>query len=98
MAKTIVALETRIAHAQTSLIDSQDIHKANNLWRMSAFATKAPGLDCGDQRFFLAFGQAWCSKIRDAATRQRLATDVHAPPTSAPRPCATSTPGIPHSR
>ena len=33
----------------------------------------------GDQRFFLAFGQAWRSKIRDAAQRQRLATDVHAP-------------------
>jgi putative endopeptidase len=33
----------------------------------------------GDQRFFLAFGQAWRSKIRDAALRQRLNTDVHAP-------------------
>jgi putative endopeptidase len=33
----------------------------------------------GDQRFFLAFGQAWRGKIRDAAQRQRLATDVHAP-------------------
>jgi len=44
-AKTIVALETRIAQAQTSLIDSQDIHKANNLWRMADFAKKAPGLD-----------------------------------------------------
>ncbi|QAU25240.1 M13 family peptidase [Dyella sp. M7H15-1] len=41
----------------------------------------APVIDglTGDQRFFLAFGQAWRSKIRDAALRQRLATDVHAP-------------------
>ncbi|GLQ94792.1 M13 family metallopeptidase [Dyella acidisoli] len=41
----------------------------------------APVIDglSGDQRFFLAFGQAWRSKIRDAAQRQRLATDVHAP-------------------
>ena len=41
----------------------------------------APVIDglTGDQRFFLAFGQAWRSKIRDAAQRQRLATDVHAP-------------------
>ncbi len=31
---------------------------------------------CAD---FLAFGQAWRSKIRDAALRQRLSTDVHAP-------------------
>ncbi|NMW24210.1 M13 family metallopeptidase, partial [Rhodanobacter denitrificans] len=41
----------------------------------------APVIDglSGDQRFFLAFGQAWRSKIRDAALRQRLNTDVHAP-------------------
>ncbi|HET8899312.1 MAG TPA: M13 family metallopeptidase, partial [Rhodanobacteraceae bacterium] len=41
----------------------------------------APVIDglTGDQRFFLAFGQAWRGKIRDAALRQRLATDVHAP-------------------
>ncbi|HEY9511658.1 MAG TPA: M13-type metalloendopeptidase, partial [Rhodanobacter sp.] len=41
----------------------------------------APVLDglSGDQRFFIAFGQSWRSKIRDAALRQRLATDVHAP-------------------
>jgi putative endopeptidase len=41
----------------------------------------APVIDglSGDQRFFLAYGQAWRSKIRDAAQRQRLATDVHAP-------------------
>ncbi len=44
-AKTIVALETKIASAQTSLLDSQDVHKANNLWRMADFAQKAPGLD-----------------------------------------------------
>ncbi len=34
----------------------------------------------GDQRFFIAYGQAWRTKMRDAALRQRLATDVHAPP------------------
>jgi putative endopeptidase len=44
-AKTILALETKIAQAQESLLDSQDIHKADNLWRMSDFASKAPGLD-----------------------------------------------------
>jgi len=44
-AKTIVALETKIAKAQESLLDSQDVHKANNLWRTDDFATKAPGLD-----------------------------------------------------
>ena len=44
-AKTILALETKIAKAQASLVDSEDVHKANNLWRMAEFGTKAPGLD-----------------------------------------------------
>ncbi|HEU4669443.1 MAG TPA: M13 family metallopeptidase [Dyella sp.] len=44
-ANTILALETKIAKAQTSLVDSQDVHKANNLWSMADFAKKAPGLD-----------------------------------------------------
>ena len=41
----------------------------------------APVIDglSGDQRFFIAYAQAWRGKIRDAALRQRLATDVHAP-------------------
>ncbi|MDQ2879142.1 MAG: M13 family metallopeptidase [Pseudomonadota bacterium] len=41
----------------------------------------APVIDglSGDQRFFLAFGQAWRNKTREAALRQQLATDVHAP-------------------
>ena len=33
----------------------------------------------GDQRFFISFGQSWRSKIRDAALRQEIATDGHAP-------------------
>ncbi|MHC1480400.1 M13 family metallopeptidase [Frateuria aurantia] len=33
----------------------------------------------GDQRFFLAFAQAWRSKEREQALRQGIATDVHAP-------------------
>jgi putative endopeptidase len=44
-ARTILDLETKIARAQASLLDSEDVHKANNLWRMSDFAQKAPGLD-----------------------------------------------------
>ncbi|MBD8873213.1 M13 family metallopeptidase [Rhodanobacter sp. DHB23] len=44
-AATVIALETRIAKAQESLVDSQDVHKANNLWSMADFAQKAPGLD-----------------------------------------------------
>ena len=33
----------------------------------------------GDQRFFIAYGQAWATKMRDEALRQRIATDGHAP-------------------
>jgi predicted metalloendopeptidase len=33
----------------------------------------------GDQRFFLAYAQSHRGKLRDAALRARVATDVHAP-------------------
>ena len=33
----------------------------------------------GDQRFFLAFAQAWRQKTREAALRQQIVTDGHAP-------------------
>src|SRR5690348_9253818 len=44
-ADAVFALETKIAEAQESLIDSEDIHKANNLWAVAEFPKKAPGLD-----------------------------------------------------
>jgi len=44
-AKSIIALETKIAQAQETLVDSQDVHKANNVWNVSDFAQKAPGLN-----------------------------------------------------
>ncbi|TFI59442.1 M13 family peptidase [Sphingomonas parva] len=34
----------------------------------------------GDQRFFIAYAQAWRSKIREDALRERLLTDPHSPP------------------
>jgi endothelin-converting enzyme/putative endopeptidase len=42
---------------------------------------KAPVIDglTGDQRFFLAYAQAWQSKRRDDLTRQLLLTDPHSP-------------------
>ncbi len=33
----------------------------------------------GDQQFFIAFGQAWAEKDRDAALRQQVLTDGHSP-------------------
>ncbi len=34
----------------------------------------------GDQRFFLAYAQAWRTKVREDALRQRLLSDPHSPP------------------
>ncbi len=44
-ARAIVALEARIAQAQASVVDSEDVHKANNPWPTDSFARRAPGLD-----------------------------------------------------
>ena len=33
----------------------------------------------GDQQFFIAFGQNWGSKAREAALRQQVMTDPHSP-------------------
>jgi endothelin-converting enzyme/putative endopeptidase len=44
-ASRIVELEHSIAEKHRSLADNEDIHKANNTWKQSDFATKAPGLD-----------------------------------------------------
>ena len=55
-AKSILALETKIAKAHAPVVDSQDVHKANNPWEASAFAKKAPGMDW--TAFFAAAGLA----------------------------------------
>ena len=46
----IYDLEVRIAKAQESIVESQDVVKANNVWTRADFAKKAPGLDW-DQYF-----------------------------------------------
>jgi putative endopeptidase len=44
-AAAIYALEEKIAKAQASIIETEDVHKANNPWPVADFAKKAPGLD-----------------------------------------------------
>ena len=44
-ATSIVALEHAIAEKHISLADNEDIHKADNTWKRTDFAAKAPGLD-----------------------------------------------------
>jgi putative endopeptidase len=53
-AAAILALETRIAGAQESIVDSQDVVKADNVWSKAEFGKKAPGLDW--DRFFQGAG------------------------------------------
>jgi putative endopeptidase len=44
-ATRVIALENAIAKTHTSLSDDEDIHRADNTWKRSEFAAKAPGLD-----------------------------------------------------
>ncbi|AWV06142.1 M13 family metallopeptidase [Marilutibacter maris] len=64
-----------------NIADVSGLTIAYMAYRKSLGGEEAPVIDglSGDQRFFLAFGQTWRSKIRDAALRQRLLTDGHAP-------------------
>src|SRR5579883_323258 len=64
-----------------NIADVSGLTAAYRAYHLSLNGQPAPTLDelTGDQRFFLAFGQAWRSKTRDAALRQQLSVDVHAP-------------------
>jgi putative endopeptidase len=44
-AKAIYDLEYKIAHAQASMVESQEVTKANNPWARDKFGAEAPGLD-----------------------------------------------------
>jgi len=50
-------------------------------YKRSLNGKEAPVIDgmTGDQRFFLAYGQIWQRKFRDAALSNRLKTDPHSP-------------------
>ena len=50
--------------------------------RYQAKHGKAPVIGglTGDQRFFMAYAQAWQAKLREGAARARLLTDPHSPP------------------
>lgn len=64
-----------------NIADVAGLAAAYDAYHASLGGKPAPVIDglTGDQRFFLAFAQSWREKIRDAALRQRIATDVHAP-------------------
>jgi len=64
-----------------NIADVAGLAATYDAYRASLGGKEAPVIDgfTGDQRFFLAFAQAWASKMRDESLRQRVLTDGHAP-------------------
>ncbi|WP_296679902.1 M13 family metallopeptidase [Novosphingobium sp.] len=64
-----------------NIADVAGLSAAYDAYRASLGGKEAPVIDgyTGDQRFFIAYAQAWATKMRDEALRGRIATDGHAP-------------------
>lgn len=64
-----------------NIADVAGLQAAYDAYRASLGGKEAPVIDgfTGDQRFFIAYAQTWATKMREAALRQRVATDGHAP-------------------
>jgi putative endopeptidase len=64
-----------------NIADMAGVLVAFDAYHASLHGATAPVLDgfTGDQRFFLAFGQAWRGKQRDDAMRNQMASDPHTP-------------------
>jgi predicted metalloendopeptidase len=64
-----------------NIADIAGLQAAYDAYHASLGGKEAPVIDgfTGDQRFFIAFAQTWATKMREAALRQRIATDGHAP-------------------
>jgi predicted metalloendopeptidase len=64
-----------------NIADVAGLAAAYEAYHASLKGKGAPTIDglTGDQRFYLAFAQSWATKGREAAMRQQIATDGHAP-------------------
>jgi predicted metalloendopeptidase len=64
-----------------NIADVAGLAAAYDAYKASLNGKPAPTIGgfTGDQRFFIAYAQAWATKTRDAAMKQQLATDGHAP-------------------
>jgi predicted metalloendopeptidase len=64
-----------------NIADVAGLAAAYDAYHASLGGKDAPVIDgfTGDQRFFIAYAQAWATKFRDEALRGRIATDGHAP-------------------
>jgi predicted metalloendopeptidase len=64
-----------------NIADVAGLAAAYDAYRLSLGGRPAPVLQgfTGDQQFFLSYAQAWREKRREAALRQQILTDSHAP-------------------
>jgi putative endopeptidase len=64
-----------------NIADVAGLAVAYDAYRLSLGGKEAQSLQgfTGDQQFFLSFAQSWRQKAREAARRQRILTDSHAP-------------------
>jgi predicted metalloendopeptidase len=65
-----------------NIADNAGLMAAYDAWHASLGDKPAPA-DAGfsgEQQFYLAYAQAWAEKMREAAQRQQILVDVHAPP------------------
>jgi predicted metalloendopeptidase len=64
-----------------NIADVAGLSAAYDAYKASLGGKEAPVIDgfSGDQRFFIAFGQAWATKMREETLRQRVMTGVHSP-------------------
>lgn len=64
-----------------NIADLAGLAAAYDAYHASLNGAEAPVIDgfTGDQRFFIAYAQTWATKMREAALRQRIATNGHAP-------------------
>ncbi len=64
-----------------NIADVAGISAAYDGYKASLSGKTAPAQDgfSGDQQFFIAFGQNWGTKDREAALRQQVMTDEHSP-------------------
>jgi putative endopeptidase len=65
-----------------NIADLAGLVVAYRAWKILQQGQKAPVIDgfTGDQRFFIGYAQAWRSKSREEAMRERLLSDPHSPP------------------
>jgi putative endopeptidase len=64
-----------------NIADVAGLAAAYDAYKHSLGGKDAPTIEgfTGDQRFFIAYAQAWATKMREPTLRQRVLTDGHAP-------------------